>query len=380
VLTDEKVTDGVQSALQRAVELGEVGVQVAAYLGNELIVDSWIGETQQARETPVDGGSIFPIFSVTKAVTALAVHIQAERGLIEYDAPLARYWPEYAAHGKERITVAHVLAHRAGVPQMPDEITPELMCDWDWVTRRLAELAPVFEPGTKNSYLSFSYGWLLGEVVQRTDPQGRSFGRFVQEELCEPLGIDSLWVGVPASEEHRLATLSADRAPPRNANKELVVSIPTAVAPVPEIFNRKDVLRACMPSANGVANARSCARLFAMIANRGELDGVRILSEERVLSFLEPRQDYEAPDVCYPKLMPVGVGGLLLDTMGIIPDPPMGRVLCSVGGGNTFWWADVDTHLAFGICHNRLRYYPPDPPFAALAEAVWRLAADCGGR
>src|SRR5262249_2602758 len=157
--------------------------------GDELIVDARIGEA------PAD--AVFPVFSVSKAVTALAVHLQAERGLLDVEAPIAAYWPEYAANGKERVTIRHVLSHRGGVPELPPDVTPERVADWDWMVARLAEAEPLFEPGTTNAYHSLSFGWLLGEVVCRTDPEGRPFARFVQEELCAPLRIESFWFGIP---------------------------------------------------------------------------------------------------------------------------------------------------------------------------------------
>src|SRR5262249_55092118 len=144
----------------------------------------------------VDRSTVFPIFSVTKAATLMALHIQAERGFIEYDTPLAFYWPEYGTKGKDQITVRHVLTHRAGVPQMPSDITPDGLGDWDWITDRLADVEPRFRPDTRNTYLSYSFGWLLGELVRRTDPHGRSFSQFVDDEICQPLGVDSFWIGI----------------------------------------------------------------------------------------------------------------------------------------------------------------------------------------
>lgn len=113
----------IEAALERAVELGEVGVQVAAYQGNELVVDAWIGPTDYPTGAPVDGDSMFPVFSVSKAMVTTAVHLQADRGLLDIDNPIATYWPEYAANGKGNITLRHVLQHRAGVPQMPGDLT-----------------------------------------------------------------------------------------------------------------------------------------------------------------------------------------------------------------------------------------------------------------
>jgi CubicO group peptidase (beta-lactamase class C family) len=206
-------TSALRDALQEALGREETGVQICAYRHGELIADGWAGTMGDAAGTPVDGQTLFPVFSTSKAVTATALHVQAERGLVDYDAPLATYWPEYGNRGKERITVRHVLTHRAGVPQMPDDVTPERLGDWEWMVQRLAEAEPVFEPGTHNTYLSMTFGWLLGEVVRRTDPQGRPFARFVAEEVCAPLRMDSFFFGIHSSDEARVATLSFPNQP-----------------------------------------------------------------------------------------------------------------------------------------------------------------------
>ena len=198
----------LEEAIDVALNRGEIGIQVAAYAEDQLIVDARAGTVAIGPDAePVQSSTIFPIFSVTKAVTATAIHIQAERGLIEYDAPVATYWPEYGTKGKEAITVRHILTHRAGVPQMPLDVTPERLGDWDWIVERLAEVEPYCPPDTRNTYLSYTFGWLLGEVVRRTDPLRRSFQQFVQQEICEPLGVDGFWMGLPPDLEPRVAVL-----------------------------------------------------------------------------------------------------------------------------------------------------------------------------
>ena len=118
------------------------------------------------------------------------MHIQAERGLVEYDQPIAHYWPEFGAQGKDQTTVRDGLSHRAGIPQMPVDATPERMANYNWMVDQLARMKPWFEPGTTNAYHCYTFGWIVAEIVRRTDPKGRSFGAFVQEEICAPLGID----------------------------------------------------------------------------------------------------------------------------------------------------------------------------------------------
>ena len=221
-MPEQKRPGAVDASINRALELGEVGLQVAAYIGDECIVDAWAGNTASNNEMQVQRDTLFPVFSVSKAFVATAVHLQAERGLIDYDAPLSRWWPEYTGSGRESVTIRHVLTHRAGVPQMPKGVNPERLADWSWMVKELAEIEPAYPPGTHNTYLSMSFGWLLGEIVCRSDPLGRPFGQFIREELCAPLGMDDFWMGLPASEEWRVAELSYPNAPPAPPEGSLV--------------------------------------------------------------------------------------------------------------------------------------------------------------
>jgi CubicO group peptidase (beta-lactamase class C family) len=363
--SDSPALDRVAGAVAESLSCGERGVQIAAMLGGSPIVDACGGDMGDETQTPVGPNAMFPIFSVSKAVTAIAVHVQVERGLLSYDAPLTTFWPEYGARGKDAITVAHVLAHRAGVPQMPDDVTPERMCDWDWMIERLAEVEALYPPGTRNAYHSMTFGWLLGEVVRRTDPLGRSFAQFVHEEICGPLGMERLFFGVPAELEQSVATLSSAGPAAQPATPLVRRAVPAPVALAPEVFNRADVRRAVIPAVGAVANAHSVVRLFAMLAGRGELDGVRLLSEERVLSLLEARP--AEPDEIYGRVMPVGVGALWLAAPG---GQDGGRVLSHTAAGGTLAWADVDSGLAVAFCHNRMGAAGLGP----LARAVHAVA------
>jgi CubicO group peptidase (beta-lactamase class C family) len=145
------------------------------------------------------------VFSTTKGITATCIHLLAERGQVEYDAPVARYWPAFGGSGKEAVTLRDALTHRAGVPQMPDGLTPGDLGDWDRICAGIAAEAPLWEPGTQTGYHAYTFGWILGEVLRRVD--GRPIARFVQEEICAPLGIRDLYVGIPDEAEARVAPL-----------------------------------------------------------------------------------------------------------------------------------------------------------------------------
>ena len=368
----------VQEAVDVAIgERGEIGVQVAAYLDSELVIDVWGGLADETTGREVDGDTLFPVFSNIKAMTAVALHIQAERGLVDYYKPVAHYWPEFGKHGKDKGTVFDALTHRIGVPLMPVGVTPELMCDWDWMVGQIADMHPLFEPGTRSGYMAYTFGWVIGEVVRRTDTKHRPFGKFIQEEICQPLGIDNLWAGIPPDVEPRVAKLTnlplvppgAPGIPPDSLRFR---ASPPEVGTNQEVFGRSDVRRACIPGAQGIMNARSQARFYAMLANGGELDGVRLLSEDRVRTFNIPRppSDYD-PVHGVPHHGTIGglhfAGSPGMGAMGSNP-----RAFGHNGAGGSLGWADPGHQLAVAIHHNRMVPHGPaeDSPLTPIGGAV----------
>jgi CubicO group peptidase (beta-lactamase class C family) len=372
-----KANATVRAAIEKTVAAGtEIGVQVAAYHQGHLAIDTWGGLADETTDRKVDGDTLFNVYSVAKAVTATALHMQVDRGLIEYDAPIARYWPEYAAHGKHKTTVRHALTHRAGIPQMPEGVTPERMCDWDWMVREIAALKPLAEPGTKTLYQAMSFGWLIGELVRRTDPKQRSVGRFIREEIAEPLGISDLWIGIPDHVESRIARMTNATPPiPEEYLPPLFrLAAPAAVELGPEVFELPNVRRAEIAGVGGIFNARSEARFFAMLANGGELDGVRLLSRDLVATFNTPRANAEEPDtVMFNMPMPITIAGFWYGGDRPVVRPIKNpRAFCHPGAGGSIGWADPDVNLAVAICHNRM-FVPQsaaDDPILLIADAV----------
>ena len=349
----------VQQAIDAVIASGrEIGLQVAAYHRGKLVVDAWGGQADPATGRPVDGDTLFNVYSVTKALAATAVHMLVDRGRLAYDATVASCWPEYGAHGKHKTTLRDVLTHRAGIPQMPEGVTPERLCDWDWMTRAIADLTPLAEPGTKTLYLSMTFGWILGELVRRADPDHRSLGRFVRDEISAPLKAPDLWIGIPDAAEPRIARQidAMTPIPPEYLPPLFLASMPNAVALVPAVFERPDVRRAEVAGVGGIFTARSQARLWAMLAGGGELDGVRLLSEELVATLNTPRPNSDEPDpVMFGFPIPITIGGFWFGGA----HPPVcsaknARAICHPGQGGSIGWADPDAQLAVAICHNRL--------------------------
>ena len=350
----------VDQVLQDLVAQGrELGLQVCAYLDGRLVVDSWAGVADRATGRKVDGETLFNVFSVTKPLAATALHMQVDRGRLDYDARVADYWPEYAQNGKGATTVRDVLTHRAGVPQMPAGVTPELMSDWDWMVARIAELTPLAPPGEKTLYLSMTFGWIVGELVRRTDPAGRSLGAFVREEIAAPLKAPDLWIGLPDAQASRVARLEDAQAfvPPEHLPPLFTASMPGPVDLVPAVFERPEVRRAEIAGVGGIFTARSCARFWAMLAQGGALDGVRLISEDLVRTFNTPRAASDEPDpVMFNMPIPLSTAGFWLGG----DQPPVAAAkhpyaICHPGAGNSIAFADPKSRLAVAICHNHMQ-------------------------
>lgn len=373
---DQETNALVKAAINRAIfEDGELGIQVAAYRDGELVIDAFDGMAD-ASGRMVDGDTLFNVFSVTKAVAATAVHLQVERGHLIYDGLIGTYWPEFAVNGKGLATVRDALTHRTGIPQMPEDTSPEMMCDWDLMVDRIAALAPIFPVGGDPAYHSVTFGWILGELVRRTDPKKRTFQRFVQEEICAPLGITDLWLGIPDHVEGRIAKLRNDNAndpkPPPESN--FIKSVPLNLQLVPEVFERPDVRRGCIPAVGGIFNARSSARFWGFLANGGELGGKRLLSADRVAGFNMPRPDNAAPDPVYFGMpMPLSEAGFWLGAalppIAAVKNP---KAICCPGAGGSIGWADLDRRISVAICHNRMlnKRGSLDHPLVLVADAI----------
>ena len=353
-------------AVDAAIREGEVGIQLAVYKDGELVVNAWGGVADETTGRKVDAETLFNVFSVTKAITATALHIQAERGFVSYDAPIARYWPEFAAEGKGNVTVTDALNHRTGLPEMPKGVTPAQMADYDWMVDALARMKPIFEPGTTNAYHSYTWGWIVAEIVERTDPKQRPFRQFVADEIATPLAIDDLWMGLPPEDEPRVARMTNSHTSIADQSILRGRTMPEAVAGTEEIFGQSLMRRAVIPGAGGIYKASSVARFFALLAGEGELDGVRLLSRDRVNYCLTPRPDTDKVDVAGGNVRLVSNGGFWLDAPGVFGS---GRILSHPGLGGSIGWADLDNRLGVSMCHNRHGLAYAEPLAAALGRA-----------
>jgi CubicO group peptidase (beta-lactamase class C family) len=364
--------DRVRAVLESIVrDTPEIGLQVAAYLDGKLVIDAWAGLADEAAAKPVDGDTLFMLSSTTKGVTATCMHACVEQHKLSYDMPIVEVWPEFGAHGKERATLRHALTHQTGVPQTPVGYTPDWLSDWDRMCRGIAALEPMFPIGQRTAYHSLNYGYINGEILRRVD--GRSIAQFLQEEICKPLKIDGAYLGVPDSELDRVAVLTD--APPAPADYDARMVGEPAGSHVAEAFNRRAVVQASVPGSGGLFSARGLARHYAMLANWGELDGVRVLPEARIRAGIE-LQSFEWDEI-YRIRARRALGYRRGSDTGPLASP---EAFGHVGGGGSFGYADPARRLGLAFAKNYFTYQsgsavnggrPPRAPSNIVAEAVF---------
>lgn len=268
---------GVKEVLDASLNSGEVGVSVAVVVDGEPVVDLWGGLANRDAGTPWTADTIVSTMSTTKTMTALCALVLADDGELDVDAPVARYWPEFAANGKEAIEVRHLLSHTSGLAGWELPMREEDLYDWDLACARLAEQAPWWEPGTASGYHGITFGYLVGEVIRRIT--GTTVGKFFASRIAEPLHAD-FQIGIDPSDDGRVAKL----VPPPPVDVELdptSVMFKTLTNPAPdtEWMTHDGWLHGEVPGANGHGNARSIAQIQAVMSHGGEVNGVRILSE-----------------------------------------------------------------------------------------------------
>jgi CubicO group peptidase (beta-lactamase class C family) len=294
----------VEATLRDMLRNYRGGAAVSVYHRGECVVDLWGGfkddaGTLWARDT------MAPSFSTTKGVAATLLHIYADRGLIDYDARVSKYWPEFGQAGKKAITVRQVLSHQSGlyhIRQMVDHV--DRLLDWKYMIRAIEQTKPAHPPGTRTGYHGLTFGFLVGEIIQRVT--GRKFADLVQKEIARPLKLDGLYIGTPAREIPRAAQLIFPDSTRKLSQSSLGSKIEIGASRISSLlrcvgidsdlssifdalapsgvsnfdFGSPESLRVAIPAANGLFTARSLAKLYALLANGGTLDGVRLISQK----------------------------------------------------------------------------------------------------
>lgn len=389
--------ESVRYAFERNFEdHRELGAAFAVVHRGELVVDLWGGHRDRRRTAPWEGDTLTTIFSSTKGIAALTMAHAHSKGLFEWDAPVAEYWPEFAAGNKGAITLRQVFAHQAGLSAIDRPFDLRTLGDHDRFAKLLAAQRPAWEPGSRHGYHATSLGWYQSEILRRVDPERRSLGRYLREELAAPLGLD-IHIGLPKTfPESRIARIQRlrKRSLPRVIGRRDAIPAALALAmlnprsltrrsfPLPKMqgaegLNADPAVRAVeIPSANGVADARSIARLYGLFATGGTEVGLRKQTLEDLMA--EPRPPSG------------GSRDLILRTdcrysLGFLrPHPRLDwassmRAFGTPGAGGSFGFADPDARLGMGYVMNRMGgYLFNDPREKALRDATYRAIAKLG--
>jgi CubicO group peptidase (beta-lactamase class C family) len=380
------------------------------YVHGRPVVDLWGGTADARTNRPWVEDTVAVVFSAAKGATAICAHMLVERGLLNLDAPVVEYWPEFGAHGKEPILVRWLLSHQAGLPVIDLPLTLEEACAWDPVIRALEEQRPLWVPGSQHMYHAKTYGFLVGEVMRRIT--GKSVGRFFADEVTGPLGLSS-WIGLPESAEPLVAHLELAPAPPsaailrtilerfdvdrRPTGEEIraweqmmvdpestVVRSGTLGGSLPQLVtenggaNARIVRAAEFPGSNMVTDARSLARLYA--ATVGDVDGVRLLEPATVEAMRVVQTTDSIPYGIPPELEPYAEAlapTLALGFMTPTPSMPLSGpgAFGHPGAGGSLGFADPEAGIGFGYIANRMSSGGRDARAAGLVAAI----VDCLG-
>jgi CubicO group peptidase (beta-lactamase class C family) len=357
-------------------ERDELGAAVAVTLHGETVVDLWGGWADGARTRPWERDTVVNVWSTTKGPTALCAHILADRGLLDLDAPVAAYWPEFAAAGKDGVLVRHLLSHRSGLagPRQPLSFTE--LCDWDVTVARLAAQEPWWEPGTRSGYHAMTFGFLVGEVVRRVS--GLLPGAFLEREVTGPLGID-FTIGLPEKEAGRAAELVHPPAATTSEQAAVFAQLtPTALAALANPLvgaaeaNSAEWRAAEVPAAGGHGTARAVAALYGVLALGGGWGGHRVLSPEAA------ERVREGQGSCRDLVLGAGFGRDTEVALGVWlsgahgsygPNP---RAFGHDGYGGSCGLADPEAGVSLGYVMNRMGpHIADDPRKMALVDALY---------
>lgn len=375
--------EGVAAAFElNFAARGELGAAFAAWVDGAPVVDLWGGLADRGRERPWQADTLVGVYSGSKGLVATCIALLVERGELELEAPVCRYWPEFAANGKDEIRVGEVVSHRAGLPGLLTPVSNEEAVDDVRMAALLAAQAPVSRPSDGPRYHALTFGWLCGELVRRVD--GRSIGRFLHEEVAERLGL-GLWIGLPERFEPRVAVLERDSDFRRDegalaAERETdrgawsVFANPPRFSGAELAANQRFWHAAEVPATNAIVSARSLARLYGCLARGGEIDGVRLLSPATIA--LARRCLARGED---PYVGPIAFGcGFELQTEEALLGPEA-DAFGHGGAGGSLHGAWPSLRTGFSYAPNRLGGFAAEDPRGKALLAALHAAVAGGG-
>lgn len=356
--------------LDQQFEAGaHIGIQLACYYHGEPAFDIARGQIGPDDSRPVTAATLFPTFSAMKGPAALVVHLLIARGLLDLESPVARYWPAFDRPTKRTITVTHVLAHQAGLHAFPAPFSIENLTDWDGGIRWVESLEPAWEPGTATGYHAVTWGWLVGGLVQQVT--GRHIADVIADEVAEPLGVAAeLFTGLPpAIPLEAAATLRihvAGEGQPVPADSDFYRALPRDLW---QHSNDEAFRRNPLPSISGHATARALVRMYALLADDGELDGVRLCGSSDIarMSALVTKERDRVLGGRIAKAAGFMLGGP--GAYGAMP--PRATAFGHAGAGGSIAFADPERHVAVAILVNNMGYWPSGKgPIQALVDTT----------
>ena len=343
--------DAVRTTLSDQIDSGaDVGASVAVFLHGEPVVDIWGGWADPEKTTPWERDTLTNVWSTTKTMTLVCTLILHDRGELDYNAPVAAYWPEFAANGKEDVLVRHVMGHTAGLSGWEEPLELEQLADWELCTQRLAAQAPWWTPGLGSGYHAVTQGYLIGEIVRRIT--GESIGQWFAREVAKPLDAD-FHIGLPESEDNRVTDVipppPIDLAAMRDQATELTAKTflnpPLDASAAHHAWWR----RAEIPAANGQGNARSVAAVQSVVAGKGQARGIRLFSPGTTERIFEEQANGVDKVLAVPLRMGMGYG------LSSPPDMPIGpRAFYWGGYGGSVIVMDTDSELTVCYVMNRM--------------------------
>jgi CubicO group peptidase (beta-lactamase class C family) len=369
----------VREVFAELLDTRELGAGVAVRVKGRKVLDLWGGFADRKRTRPWERDTLVAVYSTTKGMTALCAHRLVDRGELDLDAPVARYWPEFAAKNKGATPVRFLLSHRAGLAALRSPLPPEALYDWGTMTGALAAEAPWWTPGEHHGYHAITFGWLVGEVVRRIS--GKSLGAFFREEIATPLGLD-FHIGLAAEDDARCAHLATvDEGHGGERIVADVMSDPTGLVAraftnppssvTPGHARTRAWRGAEIPASNGHATARALADAYGALGNGGVLDGYRLLSREAVDRCSSTQS--EGLDLVLGVRTRFGLGYMLSqpdDSAGRIGPNP--RTFGHPGAGGSIGFCDPDAGIGFGYVMNGMdRNLLTSRRAAALIDALY---------
>jgi CubicO group peptidase (beta-lactamase class C family) len=368
--TSDARFDTLGDLLSGSIDAGtDVGASISVTIEGETVVDIWGGHVDEAHTAPWQADTITNVWSTTKTMMSLTALVLVERGELDVYEKVATYWPEFAANGKENIEVRHLLSHTSGVSGWDKPFATEDLFDMESATAKLATQAPWWEPGTASGYHALNQGHLVGEVVRRVS--GRTLGTFFAEEIAGPLGAD-FHIGLAAEHDGRVSPVIPQDEPPMDLSaldpdSPLVRTFTgpalDATAPWQEGWRRTEI-----PAANGHGNARSVARIQAIVANGGEVDGVRLLSPETINVIFDEQS--HGTDLVLGEPQRFGIGYALADAE-ISPHMPTGNICYWGGWGGSVIVVDCDRRMTIAYMMNKML---PSTDGDSRGDAIIRAA------